>query len=149
MTIHYQSVQPYGLRAAYLTCIEGDDDTVDIVIRHALNIPTETPVIQSLDELRQPVDYWGAVIQAGKGRVYWTKQTPVYRTSYKALVRPDRSIAIGIHIDLPNLVNLHPFVDAILVPRLSLDGLVPITSTRDQIPKSLLKNMIVTFCILS
>lgn len=133
MTIHTQQLKSGGVRMAYLAeQFEGAEEAV----RRVLGIQS-TPVSIGI-----PRDLSGAYIIGGPDRtVYYNPLTNLMDTACTVQVPKDNTpivVAIRSTARLPNLERVIEL--ALINEKLVPAGLIPIESTRDQIPMSYLRD---------
>ena len=139
MTIHYQPLARGGMRAAYLAQPQGNADEVVRAALRMQSVKAEEPIDIARNEMSG--HYRCYIIEGPNGIVYHNSDTPLKETSYTIQVpRKDSTVIVGIRCGSAMDANrLERMIQIVMIyGELVPAGLVPIESTRDQIPASFL-----------
>ena len=122
-----------GLKIAYLSEPKGN---IDELVRYALGI-NGAPIILNPNQISLDRPY---VLNIGNYKVYFTPNTEIKNTHiFVRVTRDQRIIPVSIYSQLDmSTSELIYNIESIIIESLSAKGLVPIESTREQIPKSML-----------
>ena len=133
MKVHYQALQTCGVRAAY---IAEPVKNIDAIVRAALGMES----VQSKDISEINFGQEAYIIEGAGTRTYHMPNTPLQQTSCTVEVKNDGPIIVAIRskISLPTkeleTMIKKGYIDNKLVER----GLIPIESSREQIPPNYL-----------
>ena len=132
MKFHHSKTDE-GLKIAYLSEPKGN---IDELVRCALGI-NGARVILDPNQISLDRPY---VLNIGNYKVYFTPNTDLKNTHiFVRVARDQRIIPVSIYsqLDMPTSELIYN-IESRIIESLSAKGLVPIESTREQIPKSML-----------